>query len=107
MKIDRTAQPPELVLTEGTNGVGGVLTLITVSDGATNNLTPTLTTTESKVPTSDALRKQLDETPTDLPVLLVFAPPTLTYGKLRKFIGPAMTTHPTVHVFLEAVKSGP
>ena len=47
------------------------------------------------------LRKQLDETTTDLPVLLVFAPATITYGKLRRFIAPALSTHPIVHVYLE------
>jgi hypothetical protein len=53
------------------------------------------------VPTSDALRKQLDKEPTRMPVLLVFAPPSLTYGELRSFIGPALKTHPIVHVYLE------
>lgn len=35
------------------------------------------------------------------PVLMVYAPADLNYGKLLDFLGPALETHNTVHIFLE------
>lgn len=35
------------------------------------------------------------------PVLMVFAPSTLTYGQLRKFLELALPTHKTIHVYLD------
>lgn len=58
----------------------------------------------------DAVRKKLDADAAErrnaskrqLPqVLMVFAPANLTYGKLLEFLGPALKTHNTVHLFLE------
>lgn len=48
-----------------------------------------------------AARALLDADPEGLPVLLVYAPPTLTHGVLMSWLRPAVTTHPTVHVFLD------
>jgi hypothetical protein len=36
-----------------------------------------------------------------LPVLLVFAPPSLRYGDLMSFVGPMLGTHSMVFVYLE------
>jgi len=35
-------------------------------------------------------------------VLLIYAPADLAYGELLDFIGPALTYHNTVHIFLDA-----
>jgi len=63
------------------------------------------------VETPDALRRQLDADATRRkadgrrpgpPVLMVFADANLTYGPLVDFLGPALTTHNIVHVFLKS-----
>ena len=35
------------------------------------------------------------------PVIMVFAPATLTYGRLKKFLDPALPTHPIIHVYVD------
>ena len=35
------------------------------------------------------------------PVIMVFAPATLTHGQLMKFLEPALNTHPLLHVYLD------
>jgi len=53
------------------------------------------------VPTPEALRAALDEHGPGLSVILVFAPGDMTYGALRRFLQPALSTHPIVYFFTE------
>ncbi|HUT12721.1 MAG TPA: YdjY domain-containing protein [Thermoguttaceae bacterium] len=66
--------------------------------------------TTFELETPEALRRQLDADAARRktagrrpgpPILLVFADANLTYGKLVDFLGPALTTHNIVHVFLK------
>jgi len=68
-------------------------------------------TTTFHVETPDALRRQLDADAARRkaagrrpgpPVLLVFADANLTYATLVDFLGPALTTHNIIHVFLKS-----
>ena len=72
---------------------------------------PKTKVTSFEVHTPEALRNQLDADAgrrkqagrrPGPPVLLVFAGANLTYGQLRDFLAPALTTHNIVHVFLKA-----
>lgn len=47
------------------------------------------------------IRAVLDEHGPGLPVILVFAHPTLLYERLMEFVGPALPTHRTVYIFTE------
>ncbi len=73
------------------------------------NSKPEATTFDVETP--DALRRQLDADAARRkaagrrpgpPILLVFADANLTYGRLVDFLGPALTTHNIIHVFLES-----
>jgi hypothetical protein len=35
------------------------------------------------------------------PVLMVFAPSTMAYGKLLRFLAPVLPTHRTIHLYLD------
>lgn len=68
-------------------------------------------TTTFDVETPDALRRQLDADAARRkaagrrpgpPILLVFADAHHTYGQLVDFLGPALTTHNFIHVFLKS-----
>lgn len=63
--------------------------------------TPTFKVAEFPVDSAAALRKALDDHGPGLPVILVFAPVAMTYGDLMAFLGPALKTHPVVHLFTD------
>jgi len=97
----RVFQPFELRLAVSTNSeVTGALTWIEKTwpdDAPEAILTPHEETVKAPLELRTALDRHLD----GLPVILVFAPPGLTHGELMKFLRPARTTHPTIHVFVE------
>lgn len=74
------------------------------------NIDPEYKKHSFSTPTGEAVRERLDkdaqkrknqdkrELP---PVLMVYAPADLNYGRLLDFLGPALETHNTVHIFLE------
>jgi hypothetical protein len=68
---------------------------------STNWARPELKVTEYAVGSGADVRRKLDELGPGLRVILVYAPPTLTYGQLMGFVGPALSTHGTVHVYLD------
>lgn len=104
----RFAQPWELHLSRGKGGVTGRLVINeeTWTDASPD---PNLKAISFDAPTPKALRARLDADAQErkqaskrpgLAVLLVFADADLSYGELMTFVGPALSTHNTVHVFL-------
>ncbi len=94
----RPAQPWELHLRRVEKGVEGTLVRVTPRFGSDP---PEFEETRWDIPTPNALRAALDEHGPGLAVLLVFAPGDLSYGELRSFVAPAMSTHPIVYFFAE------
>jgi hypothetical protein len=110
--LDREARiyhPWELSLSEKDSHVSGKLLLIdsvwkkgaSVSD---------LEITEIPVSGPKELRNKLDAESARAaragsrvkpPVIMVFAPSTLNCGQLTKFLGPVLTTHKMIHVYLD------
>lgn len=103
-RAGRISQPWELKLTLDDGRTEGILTQIE-QIWHDNEAMPELRVRDFPVPTPDALRRELDSKDPGLPVILVFAPPDLTYGQLMEFVRPAMKTHPTIHVFTEQPKA--
>ncbi len=73
---------------------------------------PEFESTETRVSSPEELRRALDEEARRTraagirarpPVFLVFAPPTLRYGTLRRLLAPVLPNHPAIHVYLESV----
>ena len=104
----RIAQPWELHLVRNKGGVSGTL-ILNEEVWADRSPEPKMKVTSFDLSTPKALRTQLDadaerrklaDKRPGLAVLLVFAEPDLPYGELIRFVGPALTTHNTVHVFL-------
>lgn len=100
-RAERPSQPCELRFSK--RGAGGWTARLAKVENTRTVLTdePTFKVEEFPADTPAALRKALDDQGPGLPVLLVFAPPTMAYGDLMAFLGPAMTTHPVVHLFTE------
>jgi hypothetical protein len=100
-RAGRMAQPWELKLSRGSATVTGALVRIEEQwkEGAPK---VDLIVTEYPVPTPHALRKQIDTLGPGLPVILVFTAPDVTHGELMAFLGPVQSTHPTIHVYLDA-----
>jgi hypothetical protein len=96
----RMAQPWELHLSKSDVKVSAKLTQIEET-WKENQDRPTLKATDYEIADPSALRRTLDEQGTGLPVLFVFASPSLTLGELMTFLKSTRSTHPTVHVFLE------
>jgi hypothetical protein len=98
-RANRPVQPLELYLAEHHGAVTGQLQQVeeTGDENATN---AAYKVTRFDVPTPNALAGLLRERKYPS-VVLVFAPPTLTYGALLPFTEKAQATHPTVYVFLD------
>lgn len=96
----RLAQPWELTLKRGTNAVYGTLTKIEEL-WSEDRSPPELRLSKHPVESPAALRTALDRLGPGLPVILVFAGSNMTYGELTNFIRPALSTHGTVHVFVD------
>jgi hypothetical protein len=104
----RLEQPWELHLTGNGGRISGKLVWHEEiwTAGKTD---PTLKEASFDVPTPQALRAQLDADETkgnhegrrpNIPILIVYAGPDMTYGELLLFLQPAHSTHKTIHVFL-------
>lgn len=100
-RAERPSQPWELRFNRG--DAGGWSARLAKVENTRSVLTdePTFRVEEFPANTPPALRKALDEHGPGLPVILVFAPPSMAYGDLMAFLGPLMTTHPVVHLFIE------
>ena len=104
VRENRPAQPWELKLTKTGTTVSGTITRIEEVWRA-DSLKPNLVPTDFAVATPDAVLQVLREKGPGMPVILVFAPPELTYGELMRFVGPCVKTHGTIHVYLAAAFS--
>jgi len=96
----RVAQPWELRLSSKDAGTSGVLTHIEQL-WRDDRIRPDLKPTHYSASSGSELRDALATHGPGLAVIFVFAPPSLTYGRLMDFVRPALPTHPTIHVFLE------
>jgi hypothetical protein len=61
---------------------------------------PTAKSIRERLDLDEKERQKANESPAPL-TLMVFCPADLDYGQLLKFLGPALKTHRTVHLFLE------
>jgi hypothetical protein len=106
---ERVYHPWELALTEKEGRVSGQLLLVDSvwKQGAAAS---ELEITEVPVAGPQALRKAIDteaerarkaDKTAKPPVIMVFAPASLKYGPLIKFLEPALPTHKVVHVYLD------
>jgi hypothetical protein len=112
--LDRKARifhPWELALTEKGGQVSGKLLLID-SVWKTGASTSELEIAELRISGPQDLRKELDaeversrkaDKRAKPPVIMVFAPSSLHYGQLMKFMGPALPDHRIVHVYLDTM----
>lgn len=105
---DRVAQPWELHLSEQDGKLSGKLVAIDQT-WHEDRLQPDLTVKETPVANAEELTARLAEDAEALKkagkeprlnIILVFAPPAMTHARLMGFVGPALKTHPIVHVYL-------
>jgi hypothetical protein len=110
--LDRDARfyhPWELALSEKDGAVSGKLLRINsvYRNGATKS---ELEIAEVSVSSPQDLRKELEaeaertkktKTMAKPPVIMVFAPASLKYGQLIKFLELALPTHKTIHVYVD------
>ncbi len=108
----RMTLPLELRLVEREGAISGTLSW-DESIRIEGKARPELKTTRVDVPTQDALRDRLDATFAQRKAkdkrlgaraMLVLVDGDLAYGRLLEFLGPALTTHNAIHVFLDAEK---
>ncbi|MFC1499244.1 YdjY domain-containing protein [Verrucomicrobiota bacterium] len=96
----RIAQPWELHFT--LKGSGATATLTKIKQIWKKEVVmPDLEITDYDIPTPAVLRKTLDEKGPGQLIILVYAPDSMTHGQLMEYLNPVLSTHPTVHVFLE------
>ena len=110
--LDREARlfhPWELALSVKDGQVSGKLLLVE-SVWKTNASRSELEFTELPVSGPKSLRKELDaeaerarksDQRAKAPMIMVFAPASISYGQLIKFLAPALGTHKVVHVYLD------
>ncbi len=96
----RIQQPWELRLFEAQPGRTNFLTQIN-EHWRDNQIKPDLEPVNHPVAKPQDLRARLDELGPGLPVILVFATPALTHGTLMRFLGPVLSTHGIIHIYLE------
>jgi hypothetical protein len=104
-RANRLAQPWELHLARKDGALAVRLTQVQ-EIWKQDELRPELKVSHADVPTPERLQSEIAARGPGLPVILVFAPPDLTFGDVFRFVGPMLKTHGTVHVYLqEAVPS--
>lgn len=97
---ERPRHPWELRLKAGDKGLEGTLVKVeNTRDLLTDD--PTFKVTEFKVATPAELRATVEREGRGLAVMLVFAPPSLTYGEVAAFLRPVLDTHPIIHLFMD------
>lgn len=106
----RSGQPWELVVVQKGGTFCGKLVLVE-NPGWGEMPDAELKITEFDIPDSTALRRELEADAASrkqenkqphLPVVLVFADPALTYGRLVEFINPVLSSSYVVYVFLQS-----
>jgi hypothetical protein len=107
---ERIYHPWELSLSEKNGQVEGTLVRID-SIWKEGSAVSELEASEARVSGPEDLRKALDAEAERTrkagirarpPVILAFAPATLPYGMLLRFLAPVLLTHKTIHVYLDA-----
>jgi len=96
----RMAQPWELHLRPGKDGLTGSLVKIT-ENWKDDAIKPDLSVETFSVRDGAAVKRTIAEKGAGLPVLLVFAEPAIRLGAAAAFVMPAAETHPTVFFYLE------
>jgi len=101
----RITQPWELHLPLKEGRIAARLTQIEQiwQDGS---IDPELKVKSFHLPEPGDLRKELDRRGPGLPVILVFADPTVTYGQLMAYLAPVLDTHGVIHVYVEKAGEG-
>jgi hypothetical protein len=98
-RAKRYAQPRELILRTGEDGAISAEVVTVTQTWHEDRLQPDLSIATTPVGAAADLPGILGEKP-ELPVLLVFASPGVTHGQLMAFVGPVLSSHPNVHVYL-------
>jgi hypothetical protein len=110
--LDRNARifhPLELVVSEQEGSVSGKLVFVAPAPQREGSRSE-LEFTEAPAPQPAELRRHVEaesrrmqerEQGARPPVLMVFAPSTMAYGKLTGFLAPLLPTHRTIHLFLD------
>jgi hypothetical protein len=105
----RIFHPLELILSEQEGKVSGQLVFVAPGrkrEGSSSELEITTV----PVPGPAEFRRQVDaenrrlrerDQATRPPVLMVFASSTMAYGKLLRFLAPVLSTHRTIHLYLD------
>jgi hypothetical protein len=96
----RFLQPWELRLRQTDGVTTGLLTEIT-EIWTRGEPKPDITTKDHEIASPDALVSVITTRKADVKVLLIYAPPALTHAELMAYVGPAYSTHPIVHVYIE------
>lgn len=114
--LDRAARfyhPWELALSEKEGAVSGRLLRIN-SKYKGDGSKPVLEATETAVANARELRARLDAyaeqvkqgaQPSNPPMIMVYAPGTLRYGQLTRFLELALPTHKTIYVYVDKTMS--
>jgi len=94
---NRFSQPCELRF-----DADGVATVVAIEEQWLDDaIKPELSIEEIPAVTAETLLGVIQEKKADLPVLLIFAPGSLTVGQLRPYIRAVIETHPNIHVFVD------
>ena len=91
-------QPLELHLQTVEGKPDGTLVKITERWGETDE--PELIVKSMPVIFAGGLEKAVEAAAVELPILLVFTEPKMTYGQLLDYIRPVLKTHGLIHVYL-------
>jgi hypothetical protein len=98
-RAQRFSQPWELVLAR--DDPGATLAQITEIWDDGNSLRPELRVDAHPLDGPDALAPALRQLGPGLPVILVYAPDWMAYGRVMRWIRPVLADYPTVYVFSE------
>lgn len=98
---DRPSVASELFLATGNGGVvTGTLVLVAM-DWKGEDSAPTFTETRIPVPNTDTLTPALTSKEEVPAVVLIFVPPSMTYGSFRRFIAPLFQRKTILYVFVD------
>lgn len=103
LREERIAQPWELRLASTNGAVRGTLVKIE-EEWKSDSIRPVLHPQDFPVNGPEDLQRLLKEHGPGLSVILVFTPPSLTYGDVMRYIRPVYDKYPTIYVLLEAQK---
>jgi hypothetical protein len=111
----RILHPMELILSERDGNLSGKLacvTLVPKQGSATSELesieVPVANPSELiREVETDKQRLRARDQAARPPVLMVFVSPSMTYGKLMKFLAPLLPTHKMIHLYFDSPQASP